>query len=743
MSQAPNYSPITSFAQDESNQASGRSTVRTAAVDVELANIAASINALNTNLQLLQRDDGKVRDLLLEPYMLGEAVRAMLTTAGVTLRGAWAANTQYALKDLVQRNGVALICQTPHNSGPSFNQGFWLSISGDGQAQFYAEQAGVSATAAATSATTAATSATTATTAATNAGNSATAAAASQLAAQNSANSIAGLAPVNLNAFMLDLLANVNAAGVRGDIDAASATDLASVANGKGDALVAVKQPFTGSVARTQHDKNAESLSLLDFGADPTGATDSALAIEAWWSAGYANNIPLYAPPGTYLTSTGHTFTYSASKKTSIRGAGCGATTFRKTGANSGAVFKFTISSGSYLEMNLPLADFEVEAPGLSAVNGLEFDAAALVSLTRVRGKNCAIGLKAYGLLVSVLEDVDFSGNQHGMQFRRGTAGSQPYANLVVIKGRSRCNGNTGWGLDYDQGSGLIIKGFLDCESNGTAADTGTGGVLIRDTVDDEFGTGVIDIDGLWLESNKGHSFIMQGAANAHLRMNNVTVLAQESTRAITIGAIRSATFSLVNAPSANAELVCQAEQQHYLGGVQVYTLTTTGATLLTGQVKTNSSMGNTWEATAARVGALEVSTSLQGTVDGAVNLGSGSRRFNTVYATTGTINTSDEREKEQFRAQLAAEKRVALAIKGSLKAFKFRDAVSEKGGAARWHFGTGAQTVAAAFQAEGLDPGAYGLFCYDEWPATDDQPAGHRYGIRYDELAMFILAAI
>jgi hypothetical protein len=34
---------------------------------------------------------------------------------------------------------------------------------------------------------------------------------------------------------------------------------------GKGDALVGVVQPFTGAVARTQHDKNAESVSVLDF----------------------------------------------------------------------------------------------------------------------------------------------------------------------------------------------------------------------------------------------------------------------------------------------------------------------------------------------------------------------------------------------------------------------------------------------------------------------------------------------
>lgn len=486
-----------------------------------------------------------------------------------------------------------------------------------------------------------------------------------------------------------------------------------------------------------------QAVSLLRFGGDPTGLTDSSAAITAWLNYCYTNNVDGYAPPGTYLTSTGHTVTYSASKKFQIRGAGCGATTFRKTGANTGAVFKFTISSGSFLELNLHLSDFAVEAPGLSAVNGIEFDAAALVTMTRIRGNNCAIGMKGFGLLVSVLQDVDFSNNAIGMQFRRATAGSQPYANLVVLHGRCRANGNVNWGLDYGQGSGLIIKGFLDAESNGTAGDTGTGGIIIRDTIDDEFGVGVVDIDGLWLESNKGHSFIMQGASNAHLRMNNVTVLSQESTRAITIGAIRSATFSLVTATSANADLVCQAEQQHYLGGVQVFGWNATGATLLTGQVKTNASSGNVWEASTARIGSLEVSTSFQGTVDGALDVGAPGRRCRVVYATTGAINTSDEDEKEQFRAQTAAEQAAALEIKADIRAFKFKDAVALKGSAARWHFGVGAQSVAAILTSHGLDAHAYGFLCYDEWGADATQEAGSRWGIRYDELAMFILAAI
>lgn len=41
-----------------------------------------------------------------------------------------------------------------------------------------------------------------------------------------------------------------------------------------GDALVAVKQPYTTAISRTQHDKNADVLDISDFGVDITGASD-------------------------------------------------------------------------------------------------------------------------------------------------------------------------------------------------------------------------------------------------------------------------------------------------------------------------------------------------------------------------------------------------------------------------------------------------------------------------------------
>lgn len=157
---------------------------------------------------------------------------------------------------------------------------------------------------------------------------------------------------------------------------------------------------------------------------------------------------------------------------------------------------------------------------------------------------------------------------------------------------------------------------------------------------------------------------------------------------------------------------------------------------------------------------------------DNNTTLGAASQRWSTVYAGTGTINTSDERLKQQWRSQSEAEKAAALEIKSSIGLYKFNDAVAEKGDSARWHVGVKAQQVVSIMQSHGLDALAYGFVCYDEWdevaeiksPAhekvvsedgatlQDVQPelvtrayvaAGNRYGIRYDELAMFILSAI
>ncbi len=83
---------------------------------------------------------------------------------------------------------------------------------------------------------------------------------------------------------------------------AALAAYIASVANtsdvAQGDALVGVKQPFSGAVARTQHAKNAEFISITDFGAIANG-TDCRAAIQAAHDA----SLNVYYPAGDYSTT--------------------------------------------------------------------------------------------------------------------------------------------------------------------------------------------------------------------------------------------------------------------------------------------------------------------------------------------------------------------------------------------------------------------------------------------------------
>ncbi len=134
---------------------------------------------------------------------------------------------------------------------------------------------------------------------------------------------------------------------------------------------------------------------------------------------------------------------------------------------------------------------------------------------------------------------------------------------------------------------------------------------------------------------------------------------------------------------------------------------------------------------------------------DGTQDLGQPSNRWDTVYATTGTINTSDEREKQDIRDLSTSEVAVAARLKDLVKAYRFKSAYQSKGDDARIHVGVIAQDVIAAFAAEGLDAMRYGLVCYDEWedeigPEGDVvTPAGNRYGVRYSELFAFVLGAL
>lgn len=102
--------------------------------------------------------------------------------------------------------------------------------------------------------------------------------------------------------------------------------------------------------------------------------------------------------------------------------------------------------------------------------------------------------------------------------------------------------------------------------------------------------------------------------------------------------------------------------------------------------------------------------------------------RWSEVHAGTGTVLTSDGREKSKpvttsdlSEMMVDDDDSILDAWSDvSIIAFQWLDAIKEKGeDTARWHFGVIAQQVKEAFDAKGIDATRFGLLCYDEW---DDQ---------------------
>jgi hypothetical protein len=127
---------------------------------------------------------------------------------------------------------------------------------------------------------------------------------------------------------------------------------------------------------------------------------------------------------------------------------------------------------------------------------------------------------------------------------------------------------------------------------------------------------------------------------------------------------------------------------------------------------------------------------------DNAIDLGTSGARFKDIYASNGTIQTSDINEKQDIEDLTDAETRVAVSAKGLLKKYRWKSAVEEKGNDARIHFGIMAQDLQDAFAAEGLDAGDYGMFISTTWTDETTGEEKTRLGVRYNELLAFIIAA-
>ena len=122
MAQPNRYEPQAGFAEQTRNNVPGRSPINARALDDELSDISLSINGIVGNLELIQRDDGSLKDATVHLHALSETVINLM--GGFNLRGEWQANTSYAAKDIVDYQGHLFVCMTA-NQDAAFTAANW------------------------------------------------------------------------------------------------------------------------------------------------------------------------------------------------------------------------------------------------------------------------------------------------------------------------------------------------------------------------------------------------------------------------------------------------------------------------------------------------------------------------------------------------------------------------------------------------------------------------------------------
>jgi hypothetical protein len=195
--------------------------------------------------------------------------------------------------------------------------------------------------------------------------------------------------------------ANSFAAGSRIELRVTAQSVLDAIEDATDAQQVSYDPPFTGSVATNVEAKLAQYVSVLDFGADPTGVIDSTTAIEN----ALATGLPVFAPTGQYKIQN-----LELARHCTLFGSGQNKTFFNVVAGQKGLI-AYGSNTAAFTDFTRPiLRDFAL------------------------RGSNyTSVGLDLYCLISGEISNVDIRGFQYGLRAR--TLIGTTFSNSIYLAG--------------------------------------------------------------------------------------------------------------------------------------------------------------------------------------------------------------------------------------------------------------------------------------------------------------------
>ena len=132
----------------------------------------------------------------------------------------------------------------------------------------------------------------------------------------------------------------------------------------------------------------------------------------------------------------------------------------------------------------------------------------------------------------------------------------------------------------------------------------------------------------------------------------------------------------------------------------------------------------------------IPIDTGTQNTRDDAISFGTGSARYDNIYATNGTIQTSDANDKSNI-----ANADLGLNFVSQLTPRKY---TLTDGDSNRTHYGLIAQEVKTVLDNNNINTSDFAPYIKGEILDTNNQGTGeYKYGLRYTELISILIKSI